>query len=54
MTDQQLEAAALKLCELRGWNAESQENINAAKRDVVDFYHVAKAIDFAFTGEAFP
>jgi hypothetical protein len=54
MTDQQLEAAALKLCELRGWNAESQENIDAAERDVIDFYNVAKAIDHAFRGEQFP
>lgn len=58
MTDQQLNAAALKLCEIRGWSPESLDHLQAqgvanpledalehCKREILSFYQVAKALD---------
>ena len=59
MTDEQLERAALKLCEIRGWKPHSIDHLQACfsnpledaidhcKREVLAFYQVAQAIDFA-------
>lgn len=59
MTDAQLEAAALKLCEIREWKPEEKQGffgtfLEIAKTEVVKFYQVAQAVDFALGGEKFP
>lgn len=59
MTDAQLEAAALKLCEIRGWKPEEKQGffgtrLEIAKNEVLKFYQVAQAVDFALGGEQFP
>lgn len=59
MTDAQLKAAALKLCEIRGWKPEEMQgffgtHLEIAKSEVLKFYQVAQAIDFALRGEQFP
>jgi hypothetical protein len=68
MTDEQLEAAARKLCEIRGIDAEKRVAADAggcdvymtepawlqASREVIAFHQVARAVDFALGGEQFP
>lgn len=63
MTDEQLEVAARKLCELRGWNPDGNTVtsvqaygtwLNLAKREILNFYQAAQAIDHALGGEQFP
>lgn len=63
MTDEQLNAAALKLCEIRGWQPDGHAPLqpgeqlligasalwpnamSMAKREILSFYQVAKALD---------
>lgn len=58
MNDEQLEAAAHKLCEIRGWKPDSIDHLMAAgpanplhsaldhcKREIIAFYQVAQAVD---------
>lgn len=46
MTDEQLDAAARMLCEIRGWEPETR--LDQAIREVVAFYQVAQALDSVF------
>jgi hypothetical protein len=59
MTDEQIEVAARKLCEIREWKPEEKQGIfgtrlEIAKSEVLKFYQVAQAIDHALGGEQFP
>jgi hypothetical protein len=66
MTDQQLETAARKLCEIRGWKPDSLDHMSTrfvspletalahCKREIIAFYQVAQAVDFALGGQQFP
>ncbi len=57
MTDDQIERAALKLCEIRGWKPRSLDHMQArianpledavdhCMREIIAFYQVAKALD---------
>ena len=57
MTDEQLEAAAHKLCEIRGWEPDEKQGffgtrLEIAKSEVLKFYQVAQALDSVIgTGE---
>jgi hypothetical protein len=58
MTDDQIERAALRLCEIRGWKPHSldhlqvrgaadplEDAVDHCKREIIAFYQVAKALD---------
>ena len=63
MTEEQLEAAARKLCEIRGWSLDGLDHLSIAgaspldtplehcKREILSFYQRAQAIDFALGGD---
>lgn len=61
MTDEQLEAAARKLCEIRGWKPDSLDHLQVrgaanpledalehCKREILSFYQCAQAVDSVF------